>query len=204
MKVIAHRGITSDNIRENSYLAIKRALKDKNIDGVELDIRMTKDKKIVLNHGSNIGFNYIENMNYIDIIKEKYITTLDKVLSINTDKILFIDIKVNHNYKKFADLIIKELSLTNKNIYLASFNKNIIKYLKRKTKHKVGLISFYYRRNSFKFCALNYISVSSKKLGKITKEIFLWTINKNNLQYVKNKFLKLDSYNLIMDIKRDD
>lgn len=204
MKVIAHRGITSDNIRENSYLAIKRALKDKNIDGVELDIRMTKDKKIVLNHGPNIGFNYIENMNYIDIIKEKYITTLDKVLSINTDKILFIDIKVNHNYKKFADLIIKELSLTNKNIYLASFNKNIIKYLKRKTKHKVGLISFYYRRNSFKFCALNYISVSSKKLGKITKEIFLWTINKNNLQYVKNKFLKLDSYNLIMDIKRDD
>ena len=83
MKVIAHRGITSDNIRENSYLAIKRALKDKNIDGVELDIRMTKDKKIVLNHGSNIGFNYIENMNYIDIIKEKYIILMNLKIKFN-------------------------------------------------------------------------------------------------------------------------
>ena len=36
MKNIIHRGITSKNIKENSYLAIKKAIKDKESIGVEL------------------------------------------------------------------------------------------------------------------------------------------------------------------------
>ena len=43
MKNIIHRGITSKNIKENSYLAIKKAIKDKESIGVEFDIRLTKD-----------------------------------------------------------------------------------------------------------------------------------------------------------------
>ena len=50
MKNIIHRGITSKNIKENSYLAIKKAIKDKESIGVEFDIRLTKDKKIVLKY----------------------------------------------------------------------------------------------------------------------------------------------------------
>lgn len=86
MKEIIHSGITSNNIIENSYIAIKRALQSKNSDGVEIDIRLTNDKKIVLSHNSLINLKHIENLNYNDIIKEKYLTTLDKVLSIKTKK----------------------------------------------------------------------------------------------------------------------
>lgn len=84
MKYIIHRGITSKNIEENSYTAVKRALYNKNSSGVEFDIRLTKDNKTVLAHNKLINLNSIENMTYNEIIKIKYLTTLDKVLDIDT------------------------------------------------------------------------------------------------------------------------
>ena len=201
MKYIIHRGITSNRFKENSYTAIKRALIDKSSLGVEFDIRLAKDDKIVLSHDNIINFNYIENMNYNDIIKNKYLTTLDKVLNINTDKILLIDIKVNNNYKKFGNLLLKELDKYERNIYLASFNKKVIKYLRKKTKHKKGIITLNYKKNNNDFVVINYNTISSKKINDIkNKEIFIWTIHNNNdLEKVKNKFSNIDNLYLIID-----
>lgn len=201
MKYIIHRGITSNRFKENSYTAIKRALIDKSSLGVEFDIRLAKDDKIVLSHDNIINFNYIENMNYNDIIKNKYLTTLDKVLTINTDKILLIDIKVNNNYKKFGNLLLKELDKYERNIYLASFNKKVIKYLGKKTKYKKGIITLNYKKNNNDFVVINYNTISSKKINDIkNKEIFIWTIHNNNdLEKVKNKFSNIDNFYLIID-----
>ena len=201
MKYIIHRGITSNRFKENSYTAIKRALIDRSSLGVEFDIRLAKDDKIVLSHDNIINFNYIENMNYNDIIKNKYLTTLDKVLTINTDKILLIDIKVNNNYKKFGNLLLKELDKYERNIYLASFNKKVIKYLGKKTKYKKGIITLNYKKNNNDFVVINYNTISSKKINDIkNKEIFIWTIhNDNDLEKVKNKFSNIDNFYLIID-----
>ncbi len=201
MKYIIHRGITSNRFKENSYTAIKRALIDKSSLGVEFDIRLTKDDKIVLSHDNIINFNYIENMNYNDIIKNKYLTTLDKVLTINTDKILLIDIKVNNNYKKFGNLLLKELDKYERNIYLASFNKKVIKYLRKKTKYKKGIITLNYKKNNNDFVVINYNTISSKKINDIkNKEIFIWTIhNDKDLEKVKNKFSNIDNFYTIID-----
>ena len=201
MKYIIHRGITSNRFKENSYTAIKRALIDKSSLGVEFDIRLAKDDKIVLSHDDIINFNYIENMKYNDIIKNKYLTTLDKVLTINTDKILLIDIKVNNNYKKFGNLLLKELDKYEKNIYLASFNKKVIKYLRKKTKYKKGIITLNYKKSNNDFVVINYNTISSKKINDIkNKEIFIWTIhNDKDLEKVKNKFSNIDDFYLIID-----
>ena len=201
MKYIIHRGITSNRFKENSYTAIKRALIDKSSLGVEFDIRLAKDDKIVLSHDNIINFNYIENMNYNDIIKNKYLTTLDKVLTINTDKILLIDIKVNNNYKKFGNLLLKEVDKYERNIYLASFNKKVIKYLRKKTKYKKGIITLNYKKNNNDFVVINYNTISSKKINDIkNKEIFIWTIhNDKDLEKVKNKFSNIDDFYLIID-----
>ena len=49
MKIIAHRG--NDGIhKENSLEAIINSLNKKYVDGVELDVRLTKDKKLIINH----------------------------------------------------------------------------------------------------------------------------------------------------------
>ena len=202
MKYIIHRGITSNSVKENSYESIKKALRNKDTAGVEFDIRLTKDKTIILSHNSLVNFNVIENTNYEDIIKEKYLTTLDKILSINTNKILLIDIKVSNNYKALGDTLIKYLdNYHNKNIYLCSFNKKIIRYLKKKTEYKVGNILLTNKMNNNDFVMINYKGISDKKINSIkNKEIFLWTIkSKEDSTYVKNKFSNINKYYLIMD-----
>lgn len=195
MKIIAHRGITSDKVEENSFLAIKSAINDKETQGVEFDIRLTKDNKIVLSHDNIVGINIIENTNYYDLIKKKYLTTLDKVLDVDTDKIFLIDIKTNNNYKLFGDILLKYLEGVNKNIYLASFDKKIIKYLKSRVQYKVGIISFYYRRQDVSFYVINYKFIRRRK---IKSEVFLWTIDYNNRFDIKNDY----NYYLICNITR--
>ena len=182
-------------------MAIKKAIFDKESIGVEFDIRLTKDNKIVLSHDSVLGINYIENMYYRDIIKYKYLTTLDKILDINTDKILLIDIKVNNNYKLLGDTLLDTLKNTDKNIYLMSFNRMIIKYLNKKTRYNKGIISFFYRYNKYPLTILNYKTVSNKKLKKIkNKEIFLWTFkNRFEANKFKNRFDKKDSFYYIIN-----
>lgn len=197
MKYVIHRGITNKYIKENSYCAIKRALMDVNSSGVEFDIRLTKDNVIVLSHDSID----IESSNYSDIIKKKYLSTLDVILGINTKKILLIDIKVRNNYKRFAKRIIKYLdNINNKNIYLASFNKKIIKYLKQKTNYKLGYITFKNTKNNNYFEVINFITLSKNNINKYpNKEIFLWTIhNKREEKLVLDKFSNTNYY-LIKD-----
>lgn len=201
MKYIIHRGIVSNEIDENTYGSIKRALRNYSSYGVELDVRLTKDRKIVLSHNSLIDFNTIENMNYLDIIKRKYLTTLDKILDISTDKVLLIDIKTNNNYKIFGDTLIKYLSNSKRNIYLCSFDKKIINYLKNKVPYKLGYISFIYKKVNTDFIMVNYNGVSNKKLLKaLNKDVFLWTItNEKELVQIKEKFSNVDDYFLIID-----
>ena len=201
MKTIIHRGITSIKGEENSYIAIKKALRDKNSYGVEFDVRLTKDKKIVLSHNSLVKTKIIEKTEYLEIIKEKYLDTLNKILTIDTDKIILIDIKVNGNYKNFGNLLLKELEGRQKNIYLASFNKQIINYLKKKKKFKVGLISFYPIKNKNVFNVINYHFLNKKKIKKMgKKEIFLWTIdNKQELMKITNEYQEFSNVYAIID-----
>lgn len=201
MKYIIHRGITSKDIKENSYTAIKKALKDKESMGAEFDIRLTKDHKIVLSHNSIINLNVIEETTYSDLIKNNYLTTLDKILDIDANKIFLIDIKINNNYKVFGDILMNTINKYDKNIYLASFDKNIIKYIK--SKYKKGIITLLYRRNNYDFIITNYKLISNNKIKKVKdKEIFLWTIhNDNELKEVKSKFSDIDNYYIIKDKK---
>ncbi len=53
-KIYAHRGFSSI-YPENSMNAIKEAIKYDYIDGIEIDVRMTKDKRFVLIHNRDIN-----------------------------------------------------------------------------------------------------------------------------------------------------
>lgn len=201
MKYIIHRGITSNINKENSYSAIKNALLDSTSLGVELDIRLTKDNIIVLSHNSIINTNYIENMTYKEILKSKYLTTLDRILDINTNKIILIDIKVNNNYKLFGNILLNMINNSNRNIYLMSFNKKIIKYLYNKTCYPMGIISFFYKNNKYPIIVLNKKTIKDKILKKMNnKEIFLWTFNNiKEIQNISKNITNIDNYYLIID-----
>ena len=56
ISLVAHRGFSSLAV-ENSKESILLALNDDNIDGIEFDIRLTKDNVLVLSHGNSITSN---------------------------------------------------------------------------------------------------------------------------------------------------
>ena len=77
----------------------------------------------------------------------------------------------------------------------------IIKYLKKKVKYKVGIISFYYKNNNYPISVLNYKTISNKSIKRIKdKLIFLWTIaSDRDIPDVEKKFENFDDYFLIIN-----
>ncbi len=222
-KIIAHRGIFNNNIKENTYLAIFNAFNNKNIYGVEFDIRLTKDNQIVVIHDKTInrtsnGIGIVENMTLKELQKYNFgsknfyqvIPTLEKILEINTNKLFLIEIKVSNNRKLFSKILLNVLNkykYKNKKIYLMSFNKEILNILKKENKNlNIGLIYLTNNIKSYKynFYVLydNFInnSIINNLLNR-NKEIFIWTINnKKELSKIKNKINNISTIYFISNI----
>ncbi|MBQ3021423.1 MAG: hypothetical protein IJD92_04275 [Bacilli bacterium] len=156
MQLIAHRGLINDNIKENTLEAFINAINN-NYQGIELDIRLTKDKKIVVLHDKLInrtsnGKGNINNLTYKELsnynfgtnkIKSKLPLLKDVIENIN-NKIIIIELKEEIN--EFE--IDKILKLNNTNqYYLTSFNKKYIDNLKN-INYKKGLINYVFNSNT--------------------------------------------------------
>ena len=184
-KIIAHRGYHNKNIKENTYLSIKKALNNNHIIGVEFDIHLTKDKKIVIIHDSYIertsnGHGKVEDMNIIDIQKYNFgtnkflqtIPTLYKILELNTNKILLIEIKCNNNEKEFAKTIEKYIPISKSNIYFISFNEKVLKHLKKS--YQKGKLSVNSKDTKYNILLINKLFYRNVKTSK---KVFIYTIN---------------------------
>lgn len=206
MKIISHRGSNVSNYKPNTKQALLTALSIDFIDGIEFDIRITKDKKIVIIHDPIINFvsngrGIVKNMKYKKILKYNFgtkenpskICTLKELLNeISNDKKIIIELKEESNdFKTFVDIVYNIIKNYDLNIYITSFNYNLIKYFKTKFDN-CGLIigngiNIKRKYNHFNFNILTY------KYRKIynKKETFLWTIN--------DKKEDLEKYNIITD-----
>lgn len=180
MKLIAHRGNNSDKT-ENKIKGIIDNLNKSYIEGVEIDIQNTYDYKFVLSHNKIIK----NNNNYININKTNYkniekIDLLTDLLDkIKSDKIIIIDCKVNDNYKEYAKKLIKTIKKYKYlNIYLCSFNYEFIKYIKKLTSYKVGILIGYLMNINKNLNDLDFVSVNfNMNEKKITIPYFVWTVN---------------------------
>ena len=186
-KLISHRGIHNKYIKENTYLGINMALNNKDIIGVEFDIRLTKDKKIVIIHDNMInrtsnGYGEVSNMTLKELQRFNFgtknfyqsIPTLDKILSIKTDKILLIEIKCHNNEKEFADIINNYNIKNSDNIFFISFSKKVLNYLDNK--FKKGHIGVNKVDNKYNILILNKLFY---KKDNFKKKLFIYTIDKD-------------------------
>jgi len=189
MKIIAHRA--NDEIhKENTMEAILNSLKQTYIDGIEIDIRMTKDYHFVIHHDPFYAGYYIEKTS-LKVLQKKGLNSLEEVLEkIDSKKILLIEIKEENKNKLLLIKLNKILKKYNLNYYLCSFNYELLKTLKQKyPKYKAGLIigiklNTNHLENNFDFNSINYRHI--EKAPK--KETFVWTINnKETFNKVKNK-----------------
>lgn len=205
MKIISHRG-NGFKYKGNTKEAILNALSISYIDGVEFDIRITKDKKIVVIHDLVIdlvsnGKGFVKNMTYKELLKynfgtmEKYckISTLDEILTeVNNNKIILIELKEEANdYKDFVDIVFNIISKYKLNIYITSFNYELLKYFKTKY-NKCGLLIGLGLNTKKLYNHFDFNIVSYNYRNKVDlKETFVWGFK----GYKKD----LDKFNVITD-----
>jgi len=145
--IIAHRGESYD-APENTLASINLAWKRK-ADAVEVDVQLTKDKKIVVIHDNSTlrtggKLKKISTTNYYDLVKidagkfkaEKWkdekIPLLDEVLdTIPKKKILFVEIKSDAQIIKPLQKLIDRKKIKPRQIKFIGFDIDTMKSLKK-------------------------------------------------------------------------
>jgi len=139
-KIVSHRGRTSKNSEDNTLQAIDDAI-NLNIDMVEVDIRKTKDSKIVCFHDSELNDIPLIEMDYSEIIElNPNIPTLEQVLSSSKDKIeIDIEFKESGYEREVLSMILDYFEYDN--FIVKSFVLDVVKKVKEiDDKIKVGML----------------------------------------------------------------
>ena len=139
---IAHRGFFNNvDIPENSLSAFKKAVE--NNYGIELDVQMTKDGKLVVFHDESLkricgidkkltDCNLVELLNYNLLNTNKKIPLLKDVLDVlNKDTPLIIEIKSEGECIKTCEKTIELLKTYDRNYTIESFNPLVVGYLRK-------------------------------------------------------------------------
>ena len=152
--LIAHRGYYNNKkgIPENSVLAFKKAIDNNYL--IELDVCLTKDKKLVVFHDDNLkrvcGVNKkVKDLTYKELLKYNLFDTTQKVplfsdviKLVNGRVPILIETKYYNRYGVLEKILINELS-NYKGLYaIQSFYPMSLLWLKRNTKDiPIGLLS---------------------------------------------------------------
>lgn len=224
MYFIAHRGNNNHKYVSNTTKALIDSLNQEYIDGVELDVRMTKDKKIVIFHNfliddKNHPIRPVATLTYQEIKKYnigtdksiEHVSLLNdflKKVKVNSKKIV-IEIKEESNdYDEIIREVINIISKYDLNYYICSFNYGLIKYMKKHySNYKVGLLIGLMINDNKLHNDFDFVSITMSYIEKwdFTKETFIWTINKDSdlkklLKYsydfgvITDKAYKLEEY----------
>lgn len=215
--IIAHRGVFDNKkVVENTIGAFIKAINKKYV--IELDIRLTKDNKIVVFHDDKLNRlsnekGYVKNKNLEELKKIKllntdnYIPTFDEVLNLVNGKVpLLIELKSEKGYVLEKETI-KRLNDYDGEFAIQSFRPSSIIYLRLfKNDFIRGLlispksIIKYRSLKLLDFCKPDFININKKLLNNKTIKNYngiklVYLIDKNE----KNKYSdKCD--NMICDI----
>ncbi len=198
MKFIAHRGNDNHEYKENTKEALLWCLKQDYIDGVELDIRLTKDKEFIIYHNTSIvelGLNRmfianeslekLQGINFGTVENPYYLSSLNEFLrEVKSNKIILLDVKkeignIEEEIKKLQDMCI---TYSNLNIYLCSFCSEIVKLSTNMCKFPVGLLISDFINKNKNYSDFSYLSVSKGAFKDISspKKKMVWTVNKKS------------------------
>ncbi len=209
--LIIHRGLAKKKFKENTLPAFKYCFKKKY--GIETDLHITKDNKIICFHDFNLKRKFkinklIKNLNFKEInkIAKKfgyYVPELKELINISKNKhYLMLEIKSNFSKENLLQLI--DLTKKLKFYSITSFNENNIKNiykLKKKIVLGLCLTSTSSVQKIIKKSKLKYINIlvmekkflSKKELNIINKPIYYYTARSKE---IRNKY---NNKNLIFE-----
>ena len=194
-----HRGLAKKSFKENTLSAFKYSFKKKY--GIETDLQVTKDDQFICFHDFNLRrkFNLNKNIKDINYSTLKKISNkrkapvpkLKDLLRISRNKYsLLLEIKPLLTKRNLLNLI--QLIKKTKKYGIFSFKeKNLINLYQLNKKSNLGLlflstcnlrtIKSKSKKPYVKFLGLEKSFLSNKKLNKIRKPIYYYTIKSKNL-----------------------
>jgi glycerophosphoryl diester phosphodiesterase len=196
-----HRGLLNKDLRENHISAFKKCI-EKNYN-IETDVHFSKNNVLVCFHDFHLNklFNKkkIKDLTSQDL-KKYNITKLNDLLKIIKRKTkILLEIKPSLNQKTLERLE-KVYNRYRKNILFISFiEKNLIKIKNKFKKVKLGYI--FKRNNNYSdikkklnkkhinFFVLPKNLEKIKKIEKIKKKKFFYTIKNIKLKNIKNNYI---------------
>lgn len=204
--IIAHRGVTENGFLENSkksLTAIKSFNKMIKL-GIEFDIQITSDNKIVIYHDNMMEDKEIEKTNY-KVLKDlnSELIDIEEILKEfdNTDYLLNIELKNYSNSDDrlsiFVNILESIVSLYNVNYYYSSFDKNICKklsgcyFISEDINSKNVRITEYKNINNFKNLLGAYTLFDSPDFNKSIIDVI---ISKGILYLITDNVEKLINY----------
>ena len=209
--LLIHRGLAKKTLVENTLKSFRYCFQ-RNF-GIETDLHATKDNKIVCFHDFNLKKQFkinkrINKINYKDLRviskkKNKLIPLLSDLIKLsNNRRFLMLEIKPLFQKDKI-DILIKEVSKLKKFSITSFKEKNIINLYNKKKSLDLGLLipsTFNFenillksRKKYVKFLVLEKKFLTEKRLIKIKKRIYFYTIKKST------DFKKYKKFNLIFE-----
>ena len=194
-----HRGLAKKNFKENTLSAFKYSFKKKY--GIETDLQVTKDNQLICFHDFNLRRKFNLNRNVKDITysflkeisnkRKAPVPKLKDLLRISRNKYpLLLEIKpllTKHNLLNLIKLVKK----TKKYGIFSFKEKNLINLYKLNKKLNLGLlflstsnlktIKSKSKKSHVKFLGLEKSFLPNKKLTKIRKPIFYYTVKRKDL-----------------------
>lgn len=214
-KLIAHRGIFDNKIvPENSIEAFKKAIRKDYI--IELDVHLTKDKKIVVFHDDlldrmtnkkgKIKDYKLDELKDIKLLNTNYsIPTLSEVLKLVKGKVpLLIEMKYDNKSFELPRLLLKELSNYNGEVAVQSFDPFLVSYFRfhknnylrgllidRKIASHILFLKFGILISKPSFLSVQKSLYNNKEINKYKnkKNIISWTMkSKEDIDKYKDKY----------------
>lgn len=198
-RIIAHRGgIQPDNMFEN----IVQKLSLDFIDGIEVDVQMSKDNVIVLYHDDDLStqtdgtgkvcehtYDHLEKLNMEhqnpDLSSYNFkITKLEDVIKfmvengMDKDKILHLDIKQKNAINPIIDMLVAH-KMVGSNVIFDASNNGINNELNRHVKHNM-----YFFQNDLASSISNSVKAYLNFMFKVNYD------DRNLVLYYTNKYLK--------------
>lgn len=197
MKKIAHRGYTTALIKENTLEAFANALNNE-FDGIECDVRKTKDGKLVIIHDAWVNrttdeVGLVREQTYDELLEYNFgteevpskIPLLEEVLRDVQGVIKLIELKEDVDLGGILDLVDDET-------YFISFDTGLINRLKAKYPQ-------------LKYGVLNYVFNSSVDYDLDAICILDLIASDEIVEHFLNRGIKVFIYGIVGDInyKRD-
>ncbi|SDY23464.1 glycerophosphoryl diester phosphodiesterase [Tindallia californiensis] len=206
VKIAAHRG-DPINAPENSMSAVRAAL-EQHSDFIEIDVQLSKDHVVILNHDMGLArvagiperpieLTY-EELSQLDIgssfsedFKGETVVSLDEVLAeIKGKAKVIIDVKAYGPIEILAEEVVKSIERSNmaNSVYVQSFDYELLQMIRKQNPDLYLGQILYYALGDISQLDVDYYAIDQSMLNrefirnakKDEREVWVWTVNEED------------------------